>query len=130
MKIRAILNNRLPLRFGAILLLAASAFAHHSFEMFDVEKTLTLKGTVKQFQWTNPHVWIQLNVENGGVVTEWSLEGVSVNQLGRQGWKRDMIKGGDQISVTIHPLRNGKPGGQWLNVMDATGKVLGNVPSR
>ncbi|MEQ1948991.1 MAG: DUF6152 family protein [Bryobacteraceae bacterium] len=130
MKIRAILNNHLLALAAALLLFAGSALAHHSFEMFDVEKTVTLKGTVKQFQWTNPHAWIQLSVENDGAVTEWSLEGVSVNQLGRQGWKRDMIKSGDVITVTVHPLRNGKPGGQWLIVTDAGGKVLGNTPAR
>jgi len=96
--------------------------------MFDVEKTVVLTGTVKQWQWTNPHVWIQLNAEQDGAVTEWSLEGVSVNQLERQGWKRNMLSVGDTVSITIHPLRNGKPGGQWLKVIGADGKQIG-LPS-
>ena len=107
------------------MLIPAAGRAHHSFEMFDIEKTVVLNGTVKEFQWTNPHCWIQLNVEQDGAVTEWSLEGVSINQLGRQGWKRDMIKAGDKVSISVHPLRNGKPGGQWLKVMDKDGKQLG-----
>jgi hypothetical protein len=111
----------------AVLLFPLLALAHHSFEMFDVEKTVVLNGTVKQWQWTNPHAWIQLNVEHDGVVTEWSLEGVSVNQLERQGWKRHMLSVGDMVSITVHPLRNGKPGGQWLKVMGADGKQIGLV---
>jgi hypothetical protein len=122
--------NRLILLVLAtgILFTPVVSFAHHSFEMFDVEKTVTLKGTVKEFQWTNPHCWIQLNVEKNGVVTEWSLEGVSINQLGRQGWKREMLKAGDVVAITIHPLRNGKSGGQWLAVADASGKQIGGGP--
>ena len=72
-KILAILNNsfkRTALWLAAVLVFPVLAFAHHSFEMFDVEKTVTLKGTVKEWQWTNPHCWIQLNVEQDGKVTE------------------------------------------------------------
>ena len=65
-----------------------------------------------------------------GKVTEWSLEGVSINQLGRQGWKREMLKVGDVVSITIHPLRNGKSGGQWLSVSDASGKPIGTQAMR
>jgi Family of unknown function (DUF6152) len=128
-KIRAILNKLVllaALLFPA-LVVPERALAHHSFEMFDVQKTVELTGTVKQWQWTNPHVWIQLNVEHDGTVTEWSLEGVSVNQLERQGWKRNMLGVGDTVSVTIHPLRNGKSGGQWLKVIGADGKQIGLV---
>lgn len=114
--------------FSAILLFPALALAHHGFEMFELNKTVVLKGTIKDWQWTNPHAWIQLNVERDGVVTEWSLEGVSISQLGRQGWKRDMLKAGDVVSVSMHPLKNGKPGGQWLQVTDAEGKLVGPPP--
>ena len=132
MKTRAISNSPAIFLFLASLLLPVlvvpeRVMAHHSFEMFDVEKTVVLTGTVKQWQWTNPHVWIQLNAEQDGAVTEWSLEGVSVNQLERQGWKRNMLSVGDTVSITIHPLRNGKPGGQWLKVTGADGKQIGLV---
>jgi hypothetical protein len=127
-KIRAILNNQarllLPL---AVLLFPVLAVAHHSFEMFDVDKTVVLTGTVKEWQWTNPHTWIQLNVEHDGVVTEWSLEGSSITQLGRQGWKKNMLNPGDAVSISVHPLRNGKPGGQWLKVTAANGTTIGST---
>jgi len=119
---------KLPWLPAALFLFPALAFAHHGFEMFESSKTVVLKGTIKDWQWTNPHSWIQLNVERDGVVTEWSLEGISISQLGRQGWKRDMLKVGDVVSVSIHPLRNGKPGGQWIQVFDADGKVVGPPP--
>ena len=114
----------------AVAMLAPVALtAHHGFDMFDQKHALTLQGTVKDWQWTNPHTWIQLNVEQDGKITEWSLEGVSISQLARQGWKRDFIKVGDKISVEVFPLRNGKPGGQWNRVFDAAGKeISGSSP--
>lgn len=127
MKIRVISNNQARFLLSlAALLLPALAVAHHSFEMFDVDKTVVLTGTVKEWQWTNPHTWIQLNVEQDGVVTEWSLEGSSITQLGRQGWKKSMLNPGDVVSVSVHPLRNGKSGGQWLKVTGADGKPVGS----
>ena len=109
---------------AAALLLAPMLLAHHGFDMFDQKHAMTLKGTVKDWQWTNPHTWIQLDVEQDGKLTEWSLEGVSISQLGRMGWKRDFIKIGDKVTVEIFPLRNGKPGGQWSRVFDANGKEI------
>ena len=111
----------------AVAVFIAPAFlaAHHGFDRFDQQKTVTLKGAIKDWQWTNPHTWIQLSVGEDGKVTEWRLEGVSTSQLGRQGWKRDFLKVGDEISVEIHPLRNGKPGGQWNRVFDASGREIG-----
>lgn len=120
------MKTRLTVLAVAALLLAPVALsAHHGFDMFDQKHAVMLQGTVKDWQWTNPHTWIQLNVEQDGKVTEWSLEGVSISQLGRQGWKRNFIKIGDKITVEIFPLRNGKPGGQWNRVYDADGKEIG-----
>jgi hypothetical protein len=109
----------LPTRFSQIVLLAAligaasSAWAHHSFAMYEPTKTLTLKGTVKTFQWTNPHVviWIVVQPEEGGAAQEWSIETTSPGVLTRGGWTRQSIKPGDRVSVTFSPLRDGSHGG-------------------
>lgn len=95
-----------------------AAFAHHSFATFDTQKTKTLVGTVKQVQWTNPHIWVQVLVKDPstGTISEWSIEGGSPNGLHRAGWKRTTIKEGDAIEMTIHPLKDGSNGGSMLQV--------------
>ncbi len=76
--------------------------------MFDNEKEMTLEGTIKEFQWTNPHTWTQVLVKDAsGKEVEWSIEGGSPNSLSRAGWKRTSIKPGDQATLVIHPLKNG-----------------------
>ena len=91
---------------------AAPALAHHSFAMFDAQKTVTLEGTVKDFQWTNPHTWIQIILNDpSGKEVEWSVEGGSPNGLVRQGWSRHSMKPGDKASIVIHPLKDGTNGG-------------------
>lgn len=100
--------------------------AHHSFSMFDETREVVLKGEVKEFQWSNPHTWIQLNVtDESGRVVEWSIEGGSPNLLGRQGWKRNTLKAGDKLEVTINPLRDGQPGGSFVRGVLADGRTLG-----
>ena len=92
---------------------AAPVWAHHSFAMYEPTKTLTLKGTVKTFQWTNPHcvIWIVVQPEGGGAPQEWSIETTSPGVLTRDGWTRQSIKPGDRVSVTFSPLRDGSRGG-------------------
>jgi hypothetical protein len=111
------------------LLLAGAAFpvmAHHSFSMFDDTVEVVLKGVVKEFQWSNPHTWIQLDVTDAtGKVVEWSIEGGSPNLVGRQGWKRNTFKPGDQVEITVHPLRDGQPGGSFMRAVLADGGKLG-----
>ena len=106
---------RARLLTAAILLALASpgaVFAHHSFAMFDNQKSLDLEGTIKEFQWTNPHSWIQLIVKDpSGKDVEWSIEGGSPNGLGRSGWTRMSLKPGDKATIVIHPLKDGTPGG-------------------
>jgi hydrogenase maturation factor len=77
------------------------AAAHHSFAMFEPTKTLTFKGTVKTFQWTNPHVivWVLVQPDDGGPAQEWSLETTSPGVLTRNGWTRQSLKAGDRVSV-------------------------------
>lgn len=98
---------------AAIVGAASPATAHHSFAMYEPTKTLTLKGTVKTFQWTNPHVviWILVQPEGGGAAQEWSIETTSPGVLTRGGWTRQSIKTGDRVSVTFSPLRDGSHGG-------------------
>jgi hypothetical protein len=94
------------------------ASAHHSFATFDQNHTVTLVGTVKEVQWTNPHIWVQVLVKSptGGQDVEWSIEGGSPNGLNRAGWKRTSIKAGDTIEMTIHPLKDGSHGGSMMRV--------------
>ena len=103
---------------AAVSLAAAPAFAHHSFAMFDNQKNLTLDGTIKEFQWTNPHSWIQLIVKDPttGKDVEWSIEGGSPNGLERSGWKRSSLKPGDKAQVVVHPLKDGTAGGSLVSV--------------
>jgi hypothetical protein len=101
--------------------------AHHSMAMFDQAKEVTLTGTVRQFQWTNPHCYIQLMVPDaGGKQVEWSLEMGAPMYLYANGWRPKTLKAGDKLSVTINPLRNGKPGGVILTATMADGRKLGN----
>jgi len=110
--------------------LAATAFAHHSFAMFDQAQQLTLKGTVREFQWTNPHAWIHLDVPNaaGGVDT-WQVELNSPNNLKRQGWKSTSLKAGDAVTLMLNPLKDGTKGGLFIAVTLPDGSVLGD-PTR
>ena len=101
------------------------AQAHHSFAMFDQSKKVTLKGKVAEFQWTNPHAFIELVVTGAdGKDVHWSIELNSPNNLKRQGWARTSLKAGDQVSVTLNPLRNGKTGGLFNAVILPDGKTL------
>ena len=113
--------NKLAVLLGGLVLLAAPAAAHHSFAMFDQSKIMTLEGTVTEFQWTNPHAFIELDAAGG---RHWSIELNSPNNLKRQGWTRAALKPGDRITLRMSPLRNGKPGGLFLDLTRADGKLL------
>ena len=106
---------------------AGAAGAHHSFAMFDQTKTVVLKGIVAEFQWTNPHSFIELDVPEagGGKPTRWGIELNSPNNLTRQGWKRTSIRPGDAVTVTINPLRNGMKGGLFNTIVLPDGHTLG-----
>ncbi|MXO59721.1 hypothetical protein GRI89_09235 [Altererythrobacter salegens] len=113
--------SRWALAGAAALLAAAPALAHHSFAMFDQKKIMTLEGTVTDFQWTNPHAFIEMDVPGG---KHWSLELNSPNNLKRQGWLRSSLKAGDKITLRMNPLRSGQPGGLFLDLKKADGTVL------
>ena len=91
-----------------VLLVSRSGVAHHSGSAFDLDHPVTLKGTVTKFEWSNPHVFIALDVKDDkGNVEQWRVEGNSPNMLVRTGWKREMIRTGDQILVNGAPAKNG-----------------------
>lgn len=113
------------------LLAAGSALAHHSFAMFDRSKEMTLVGTVHEFQWTNPHSFIEVDVPNAsGGVDKWSLECNSPNNLTRQGWHSDSLKPGDKITVVLWPLRSGEKGGLFISLKFPDGRVLDEAAFR
>ena len=104
---------------------AASLSAHHSFAPFNMTSEKTLVGTVKQFDWTNPHtwLWIDVQIEKGGVDT-WGVEGMSPNYLARRGWSRMTFKPGDKATVVVRPMRDGSPGGMFVRATLANGQAL------
>jgi Family of unknown function (DUF6152) len=111
---------------GALLAVAGTAEAHHSFAMFDQSKTLTLTGTVKEFQFTSPHSWIQVLVtDEQGAVTEWGFEMGGAAGLSREGWKRNELKPGDKITITFSPLRDGQSGGNYKSATRDNGLPVG-----
>ena len=110
---------------AALAALAGPASAHHTFAMFDLTKVVTVSGTLKDFQWTNPHVWVEVVTMNpDGTTTEWNIEGGSPNALVRKGWKLSAIKVGGKVTVTIHPLKSGVHGGSLLTITPEGGKPM------
>jgi hypothetical protein len=118
----------------AMLTGAGVLMAHHSFAMFDTTTSVTLTGTVTEFQWTNPHAYIELDVPDGSGAAKpakhWSIELGSPSILQQSGWKFKDLKFGDKVTVTINPLRNQSPGGLLVQVTLPDGRVLGNGPGR
>ena len=106
-------------------LLSTAASAHHSFANFDMTKTMTLQGTVKEFQWINPHCFVQLLVAGPTGTVEWSLEMNSPLAEYRNGWRPHLVKPGDKLTVVINPARNGSPSGRLDSATDAGGHLLG-----
>jgi hypothetical protein len=105
---------------------ATPAAAHHSFALFDAQKNMALEGQVKDFQWTNPHTWIQLIVvDASGKEVEWSIEGSSAATMARQGWSRTALKPGDHVVVVIHPLKDGTRGGSLVSAT-VNGQTIGS----
>ena len=121
----------LAIALAAGLCGADSASAHHSLSQFQRDRTLTLTGTVKDFQWTNPHVWIEI-VINGddGMTVQWSIEGSAPAILARGGWRPSVLMPGDKISLGVHPRKDGIAGGYladeealWVNGREIIGPL-------
>ncbi|MGH8227724.1 MAG: DUF6152 family protein [Steroidobacteraceae bacterium] len=114
---------------AASLVASGGAFAHHSTAMFNMKKNVTLEGTIKRFDWQNPHTWIVFEVPNAaGGVDQYGIEGMSPNYLARNGWSLHTLKPGDKVELTIHPLKNGEKGGFDVSVKLASGKIMYNLP--
>jgi hypothetical protein len=99
---------------GVMMATGSAASAHHSFAVFDTQHPMELQGTVQEFKFTSPHAFIVLEVKgDDGTTTIWNLEGASPSFLVRDGWSSQSLKTGDQIKLSIDPLRSGAPGGAW-----------------
>jgi hypothetical protein len=104
---------------------ASSATAHHSFAIFDHTRTVTLRGKVMSFQWTNPHGYIALDVAEGPKdVDHYTLELTSINMLRRAGWKSSDVHAGDEVTAVVAPLLNGEHGGLLLELKVPDGRTL------
>jgi Family of unknown function (DUF6152) len=126
------MNWKLVLKIGMVFgLLGASAWAHHSFVMFDMTKSITINGSVTSFEWTNPHAYIEIDVPGeSGAVKHWSVEMGSPSILQQSGWKFSTLKPGTKVTLQINPLRSGEGGGFLTQATLADGTVLGNGPGR
>ncbi len=119
------MNKGISLAAGiAMVLTALPVAAHHSFAMFDQREIMTLEGVVTQFQWTNPHAFIELDVPQDGGTSHWSIELNSPNNLTRQGWRRTSLRSGERVTLRMNPLRSGQRGGLFLDLVKADGTVL------
>ncbi len=116
----------LALAAAAALVAAAPALAHHSYASFDRTREVRLTGVVKEFQWNNPHAWIQVIVtDEKGRQTEWGLECGSPNMMARTGWKRTTLEPGDKVVAVANPLKDGRPNASLVRITLPDGKVLG-----
>jgi len=111
---------------AALAIAAPISSAHHSASMFDDTKVVELTGTVKELQWANPHIWLQLIVDDNGTKTEWSIEGGSPNSLSRQGWRATTFTPGEVVTVRLNPMKDGTPAGNFIGAKwDADGRTIG-----
>jgi len=103
------------------------ALAHHSFAPYERELQIRIDGTVTQYQWANPHVYIELDAEGeDGEVSHWVIECANPGILNRVGWKWNLIDAGDEISVIVAPLRNGDAGALLKSIRMADGTTYSN----
>jgi len=111
----------------AFTAVAGPAVAHHSYAMFDMQKTVVLDASVTRFKWQNPHAFIEADVAVNGSSEHWAIEMTSPNNLAQEGWKRTSLKQGDRVRIWVHPLRSGARGGSYAGVRLADGSTLGDV---
>ncbi|QGP80425.1 DUF6152 family protein [Sphingobium sp. CAP-1] len=116
----------LTLAVAAAITIPSMSSAHHSFAMFDASKQKTISGTVSKFRFSNPHVYIVIDVAEkpGAAPTSYLFEGPTPAILGRLGWNRTILKPGDKVKMQFHPMRDGKPGGNALRLWLPSGKMI------
>jgi hypothetical protein len=105
------------------LAMTTAAIAHHSFAMFDFKHRITVAGTVTRVDWSNPHVYIELE---GTKFNHYTVECASPHVLTHVGWKYNDVKVGDKVTLLINPLRDGQPGGNLQQIKLVDGRVLGD----
>jgi len=119
--------KKLAVGAAYLLYLCASpgtVLAHHSFAMFDHTRTVTLKGEVAKFQWTNPHAILEIDVPGANGAQHFTLELTSINMMQRLGWRSNYIKAGDKVKAVMAPLLNGERGGLLLEITLPDGRTL------
>ncbi len=104
--------------------IAGVAGAHHSYAMFDMTRTVAFEGTVKEYQWTNPHAFIEVMASTPEGPKQYSIEGNNLRVMANAGWKFNTLKPGDKVTVEMHPLRNGEPGGSLSTIKLPDGRTL------
>ena len=108
---------------ASALLLAGTSFAHHSAVMFDDQKEITVTGVVKEFQYTNPHSWLLVDVtEEDGTVTTWGFEAEGPSTLMRAGIRKSDFSPGTEVTIKGHPMRDGRPAALWVSATRGDGK--------
>lgn len=110
---------------AALVVGATSSLAHHSAAMFDATKHISVEGTVKAWEWTNPHAWLRIMApDDKGNIAEWGFELGSPNTLNRNGFRKDTFKPGDKVTIMGSPRKDGQPGGALTQVKTPDGKWL------
>jgi hypothetical protein len=127
------MNARWPTGIALIAVVlsapTAPAFAHHSFGLYDMSKTVEIDGTVLQMEWSNPHCWFFLqSATSNAPQTSYGFEMASVGEMTRRGWKKNAVRAGDRVKVRYHPLRDGRTGGLMMAVITADGRTIGRLP--
>jgi len=115
------------LALAAAVLAPLPVLAHHSYAMFDMQRTVALEATVVRFKWQNPHAFIEADATSRGGTERWSIEMTSPNNLAQEGWKRTSLKPGDRVTIWVHPLRTGARGGSYVGVRLPNGSTLGEA---
>ena len=110
---------------GVLAVIPARALAHHSAAMFDEKKTITVEGEVKEFQFTNPHSWLLVDVKDkDGKVTTWGFEAEGPSTLARAGIRPSDFKAGTRLKITGNPMKDGRPAAIWVSAVRADGKTF------